>query len=196
MGKNIKARNQIHKTKKELRVEIQNKRKQLTKEEIKVFSSQICNALCQHEIYKNSTSVLIYLPIDNEVETNNIIEQMQIDNKKIFAPRVLDFDKGEMEFYQIKKGTEYIVSDKDILEPIPSDFMYMQTENTLCITPGLVFDKNKNRIGYGKGFYDRFFERVSCAKIGLCYDFQIVEQVPISVNDKKMDVIISERRII
>lgn len=196
MERNIRASKEINSVKRQLRERILERRKLLTRDEIGACSSQICKALFQQEYYKKATSVLIYISFDKEVDTEKLIKQMKLDHKKIYAPRIIDFDKGEMDFFQITDKTRFDISNKNIMEPMQSESFYKQTEHTLCITPGIAFDQNKNRIGYGKGFYDRFFERISCDKIAICYDFQIVDHVPSAVNDKKMDMIISERRII
>jgi 5-formyltetrahydrofolate cyclo-ligase len=73
---------------------------------------------------------------------------------------------------------------------------YIPVKDTLCVTPGVAFDMEKHRLGYGKGFYDRFLKVTPCKTIAICFDFQIQKTIPYTDLDQKMDIIISERRII
>ena len=66
----------------------------------------------------------------------------------------------------------------------------------LIIVPGLVFDEKSNRIGYGKGYYDKFLSKINCYKVGLSFDFQIKKEIPFEKHDEKLNCIISEKRIL
>lgn len=191
-----KEKNRIYRDKSELRNEILRKRNQLSRNQIKEYSEKITNTLLLQNVYKEATSVLVFLSYGSEVDTSTMIEKMWKDGKKVFAPRILDFDHSVMEFYQIFIDSKLEMSSKQILEPHKSNRIYKQVDHTLCITPGTIFDVDKNRIGYGKGFYDRYFYKMQCEKIGICYDLQILDKIPTTENDRKLNMIISERRIV
>lgn len=196
MGKNIREKNLIQNKKVELRKDILHLRNQLNEIEIKSYSEEISKTIRLQNEYLKATSVLVFLSYNSEVNTEGFIKKMIADHKKVYAPKIVDFKKGKMEFYRIYDNSIYDISKQGIKEPKITSEKYLSCKDTLCITPGTVFDLNRNRIGYGKGFYDRYFKKVTCEKIGICFDFQIVENLPTTLDDVKLDKVISERRIV
>lgn len=152
--------------------------------------------LISFDEYKRAKTVLIYVSLDDEVKTDNIINQAMLDKKQIAVPFCRD-NIGNMDFYiinslsQLEKG-RFNVREPKIYEcEILKDF-----SNSVIIVPGLLFDKKGYRLGFGKGYYDRFLKNYKGKSIGLCYDEMIASEVPISEYDKKVDYIITQSNIL
>ena len=118
------------------------------------------------------------------------------DKKQIAVPKIIN---NRLEFIWIDNQSSYETSTIGINEPIEEKVVSKaeleSMSEILMIVPGLAFDKNKNRIGYGKGYYDAYFlenESIPFTKIGITYDFQIIENIIPSYNDVKIDEIISQ----
>ncbi len=173
------------------------KRLAMNVDDVAKKSSRISQHFFQSSHYKNSTSIMTYVSFKNEVDTHSIIKKMIEDNKTVSVPycipntRLLsachietmdDLEKG---FYGLlePKDTNKIVNPKDI---------------DIVLVPGVVFDKNKNRIGHGAGYYDRFLSSLDTKtlKIALAYYYQIVDLLPTEKHDIPMDYIITESGII
>ena len=113
---------------------------------------------------KNSDLILVYLSLPNEVDTQPTINYF-INSKPIAVPKITD---SNMDFYFINPQTKFQSNQFGILEPINSQKV-SNFQNAVCLTPGLCFDKNGNRLGYGRGFYDKFLNQNNIYSIGLCY---------------------------
>lgn len=185
--------------KKTLRQEIMRKRSRLSKEEIMEKSTEIKNKLFQLEEFKAANFIFSFISFEDEIYTHNIIKESLAMNKRIGVPitvdkprkllvsEIKDFNKElEIGYYNIlapKKEFERIVAPSVI---------------DLVLVPGLAFDKEGYRTGYGGGYYDRFFaiSNKNMVKVGLCFDLQIVTEVPKDPYDIPVDYIITEDRII
>jgi len=173
------------------------KRKQLSLQEAGEKSSIIENLLLQQEEFKNADKIFIYYSVRNEVNTLNIIEKSLSMGKVTALPVV---KKGnEMDFFKIESLSSLKKGALNIPEPRESAEKIFPDGGTLIVAPGTVFDRLKNRIGMGKGFYDRYFRKyadINFKKIGLCYDFQIVDKLPCEIHDVPLNKIISEKGVI
>ena len=181
--------------KKILRKELTDKRNSLSAREVKQRSGIICYHVLQSEIYKNSKGVCVYQAFRNEVICDDIIEQAYSDGKKVYVP-VVDADSKTMEFYEINEDTEWTEDSYGIKEPVIKDGMVKLSpeDNVVVIMPGLVFDKNRHRIGYGGGYYDKYLSDNKVYKtMALCYTFQVVDdELPCDDNDVLPDYIVTE----
>lgn len=169
-------------------------RNQLSDNDIIKFSRIINKKIINSKEFKNAKCIGIYYPIGSEVQTFDIIRESLKMNKKIGLPRVINsqiikfyliIEKslGQIKLTKEKYGV-MVNSDSNIdLQPID-----------LLLIPGVAFDKYCNRIGYGKGFYDKYIETTNPAnKIGLAFQKQIVENIPINKHDKNLDLIVTEK---
>ena len=194
MEKNL---NQINQNKSVLRNKILKKRNNLSESEIEKHSKKIAEIMFNEEAYQCATHILLFLSFGTEINTSYILNHALKNGKKVYAPTIIDFQTSYMEFYEITKNSLLVCSAKGIREPeIKKEYIYIPQNRTLCITPGIVFDEQRNRIGYGKGFYDLFFKTYSYDNIAICFDFQILKSFSTTYMDKSVDKIISERRII
>jgi 5-formyltetrahydrofolate cyclo-ligase len=135
--------------------------------------------------FMNAKSVLMYWSMPDELPTHNFIVKWSA-KKQMLLPMV----KGdEMLIKPFISTDELRKSDMGIWEPEAQREYLRQID--LVIVPGIAFDKSKNRLGRGKGYYDRYFNNKSITKIGVCYDFQLLEVIPTEPFDVCMDKIIT-----
>lgn len=153
-------------------------------EQAKMKSAQICKKIIKCSYYKNAKSVMMYFPIKGEVLTDKIIKNALENDKILLAPKVMG-DKMVPVIFNLssplRKGSF------GVTEPLGEIY---EGKIDLVIVPALAFDKSLNRIGFGKGYYDKFLKDKKCVKIGIGYDFQIVDKIPSSEHDVPMDILI------
>ncbi len=178
-------------TKSEIRKFIIEKRKKLSKKEIYEKSSIVGEEFLKSEYYKNSRVIMSYVSIKNEVDTGYINGKILIDGKKLILPKT-DMETNNIIPLEIKNINELIEGRYGILEPEDNEKNIIDLENIdIVIVPAVAFDKEGYRIGFGKGYYDRFLKEYEGIKIGIAYDFQIIDRVPIESHDMKVDFIIT-----
>lgn len=175
------------------------KRREMNIDEVTVKSGKIIDLILNLQQYQSTEFFLAYSSIQNEVDLSNLIEKAIIDNKKVFLPRVHGED---IKFYKINTVEEYRalskgsfdISEPDIKENNLFDNIYDIEAKGIIFVPGIAFTKKGQRIGFGKGFYDRFLSGYkSLYKIGICYDWQICEDFQSDIYDINMDMIITEK---
>ena len=177
--------------KKELREKIMAKRDRLSKNEINKYNENIYTKVIESEYYKNSKCIFIFVSYKSEVNTHKIIKKALEDNKRVCVPKIISLKDG-MEAIEIRNFSELKIGKKGILEPESFSFKIDPKKIDIVFTPGLAFDNNGGRLGYGGGFYDKFFKRLKedTPKIGLAYSFQIVDLVPMYEWDIRINDII------
>lgn len=183
-------------TKKDIRSQYIKKRDALSQEEVNVKSDKILYQLFNLTEYKDAKYILLYADYHNEVATNKIFEDARQRGKKIYFPKVFG---QEMEFYAVDSLEELRFGYKGIREPQENPikrFFYKKQDTTIMIVPGVAFDMKGYRVGYGKGYYDKYLsEKKMISTFALAYAFQILEHVPSDAHDIKMDKIITEELV-
>lgn len=182
--------------KKLLRKEMRARRKSLTEFERENFSNEITEKFLAQEIYKTSEIIMAYVSMAEEVQLQKIFTDA-FNQKKILAIPLI-IGKGEMLAVEVPNFDALEIGEFGILTVRKDLRKIIAPEKINCIiVPGAAFDLNFNRLGLGGGYYDKFLPRaVNAKKIALAYDFQIVENVPTESHDFKVDMIITEKRII
>lgn len=144
-------------------------------------------------VYQKVSAVLCYVSFGSEADTKALLRQSLLDGKSVFVPRCRAAD-GEMDFYRIDSMDELSPGKFGILEPpaLP-ERRFQRAENALCFVPGLAFTRSGKRLGYGKGYYDTFLNRIPVCTVGLCYDFQLIEDLPTEEHDKPVSYICTDR---
>ena len=171
--------------KKELRTQIKALKKQHSKEQLMEQSEKILAKLEQHPDFVKSHKIMLYSALPDEVQTQAFLEKWHL-KKQIILPTVVGDDIIPVEF---GKDTTFAVGDFNILEPQNQPY---KGDFDLIVVPGVAFDRNGNRIGRGKGYYDRFLCRhLNVKRIGICFDFQLVDEVPAEPFDIRMDEVIT-----
>lgn len=175
--------------KNELRIKYKNIRKEIFNKENK--SLIITNKVINNPKYKSSKTIAIYMNNEDEVITKYLIEDCFKQNKKVCLPKVEG--PNQMNFYYINPNEKLILSKYNILEPNNNQIVNKK-DIELMIIPGICFDKDNNRIGYGKGYYDYYLNEINPYKLGICFkeQFLINETINSSENDIKMDKVITD----
>lgn len=144
--------------------------------------------------FQKARTVFCYLSTAQEVGTGLIVRQVLQQNKTLAVPRCIS--RGEMLFYSVSDTACLARGCFGIMEPDPSrcspvtDFA-----DSICITPALCYDKQGYRVGYGAGYYDRFFLSYTGAKVGIIYSRYIVEKIAHEPCDLPVDIVLSEKGI-
>ncbi len=154
-------------------------------------SNRITQKLLSLPEIKVSKYILLYYPHKNEVNTLPVIQKLLKEGKSVLLPKVQGKDIIPIKInnlFQLKKGYAGIKEPEgEAVSPEKID---------VVIVPGVAFDRKGHRLGYGKGYYDRFLLKTKAKKIGLAYDFQIVQEIPAEEHDVPLDLIITPTQII
>lgn len=175
------------------------KRSKLTAEEAKEKSISIIGKLKELDCFKEASVILAYTSIRNEVDTSKFIKDCLNRGRMLCLPMVLKNER-KFEIYKINDlNRDLHTGCYGINEPIPIIQNKLSPRDIeLVVVPGIGFDIEKNRLGYGKGYYDRFLTELcpKAIKIGLTYDSLILTKLPTGKYDIKMDIIVTEKRVI
>lgn len=184
--------------KSELRKEILTVRDSLSTEEIIDKSLKIKNRLINTSMYTEANHIFTFLSFNKEVMTKPIIDDCMQKNKQVYIP-LCNTQIKEIVLCKFEGWDKLKPSKFGILEPMREHVRIVNRSILdMVIVPGAVFDRKGNRIGYGAGYYDRFFHTLKkdIVKIGICYAFQIVDEIIPSEYDVPMDYIITEDEVI
>jgi len=187
--------------KKVLRKEILTERKNINTVKKEEMDNKILDRFYKSEYYRKAKKIFIYVSFDSEIDTKRIINKALMDNKKIYVPRT-EFKTRLMDAVEVTSLDNLIESEYGILEPSIKDPHINPNELDLIVVPGVAFDRQGARMGYGAGFYDRYFEKINkdnskaVIKLALAYDFQIIDKVPMNDRDIPVSCIITESTFI
>lgn len=194
----MKTDSDIELSKKNLRKRIISLRDSVSRNLRDIKSRIIALKLFESEYYKNAGCILLFYSFGSEVDTRPVIDNALSDNKRIILPRIKD--KNIIETYFVTNPEKELQSGYfGIMEPVPERCKKASPgEADLALIPGVCFDRKLNRLGYGGGFYDRLIPELNkeVLKISLCFDMQVIENVPVSDYDMKIDMIITEKEIL
>ena len=173
--------------KKELRRTIREQKRAMTEAEICSRSAQLCKKFLASQAYQNAKSIYGYLPYNQEVRTVPMLEQALRDGKRVAVPKVYG---EEMKFLWLSDLTLVEKGYAGIPEPI-ADAPIADDETALVLMPGLAFDPQGHRIGYGGGFYDKFLaQEPNHPTLALCYEFQMLPRLETEEHDIPVDYVI------
>ena len=185
--------------KKEIRRQILKIRNGMSETERQEKSEQIMKMLKRQEEYQNSKLLFFYASFGSEVMTRAFLREAFSEGKRIALPRAFLFEgEPRMEFYEIMENSRLIVGYKGIPEPnvMSEDVHKIEEPPDLMLMPGVAFDKERTRIGYGMGFYDRYLkQRPGIRTIAVAYACQVVESISASPYDYRPDRLLTEERI-
>ncbi|MCR5792325.1 MAG: 5-formyltetrahydrofolate cyclo-ligase [Lachnospiraceae bacterium] len=153
------------------------------------------NFIPEQTCYKNAENILVYVSYNSEFPTRQLIEDSIACGKRVYVPKVEG--KRHMEFYEIKRLNDLVEGYQGILEPTGNEPVFdPATQSAVMFVPGLAFCKNTSlgiyRIGYGGGYYDTYLKKTVRDRvftIGIGYDFQIVDKLPLEEHDETIDTI-------
>ncbi|MCA1803469.1 MAG: 5-formyltetrahydrofolate cyclo-ligase [Rhodothermaceae bacterium] len=183
-------------SKEEIRKKAKTYRSGLDTGEVERISRLIALTVLQSELYRNAEHILSYVPIveNREIDTNRINHQILRDGKVLVLPRMAE-SSNHLELVKTSDLNMMYKNSLNILEPIGNQYINIRVIN-LILVPMLAGDCQLNRLGYGKGYYDRLLERFTGKSCGLLYDECLYERIPAESYDFPLDHIITEKRII
>ena len=167
------------------------KRRALTAAEAAEKSEAICEKLFNLKEFNTGGTAALYMSSFNEPQTDAVIKRLRYEGRRAAVP-VTDTQSGTLTHAEITENTRkgaYGI-------PEPAEIVPINIEETeIILVPGLAFDKTGARMGFGKGYYDKLLGTSKAIKIGLCYDFQLLDKIPSEPHDVPMDIIITEKRV-
>jgi 5,10-methenyltetrahydrofolate synthetase len=178
-------------TKKELRLLIKRLKNEQDKKNWENISDAIFAQIEQTEAFKKSSSILSYWSMSDEVITHKAVERWT-KYKRVYLPLIKGNDLELVKFEGIENMKPEPVFG--ILEPTSNEKAEIR-EIDLVIVPGVAFDASCNRMGRGKGYYDRLLSESAATKIGVAFNFQIVDKVPVNPHDVTLDMVVTEASI-
>ena len=178
--------------KNEYREKYRKEREKLSAEEKSLLESRISAVLSSTMVYKCCSQILLYASMTDEISTWDIAKKALADGKKLLYPKCEG--DHEMNFYYVSSPDELTPGMFGIPEPSDKE-LYRPANGDICIVPGLAYDKFGYRLGYGRGFYDRFLSEFGGVTVGLCYSSFIESGLPRGKYDIKTDVLLTEKGV-
>ncbi|MBR4180500.1 MAG: 5-formyltetrahydrofolate cyclo-ligase [Treponema sp.] len=190
-------------SKQELRKSIKSLCEQ-NKDNLAAQSKQICELILASPQYKDAEQIFAYMALADEVDLGEVIRSALRDGKKVALPKIMDFEKGVMQFFYLDTvqtlNSQTQAGTLGISEPDPkllqaADANTLKDSSILILVPGRAFTKEGDRLGRGKGFYDRFLAddllrgARDAVMAGVCFDFQIKKSLPVDDRDIRMNLV-------
>lgn len=189
--------NTIKNKKNDIRAQYREKRLQLSPDVKKSLDAAICRAFVALATYRFNDTLLAYYPLEHEIDCRPIIEDALARGKKVALPRCTE-KNGIMEFHYVKSLDNIEKGIFGLMEPSPilETYSWSEKSSAIMIVPGLVYDTTGCRIGYGKGYYDRYSGIYKGIKAGLCYsNFISPYRLPRGRFDMAVDFIVTEKGV-
>ncbi len=179
--------------KKILRSDMLALRNHMTKEDVEYKSKEIFGNILQSKIILQFNDIMLYYPINNEVDLRYLFLPLKELKKNIWLPVV----SGKNMIFHLYENEQSLKPGAfGIPEPKSSVIYKGKEESCLVFMPGLAFTESRDRLGYGGGYYDRFLANRKCYTVAVAFDTQIVKQIPNETHDKRPDMIITDKRTI
>ncbi|MDR0884640.1 MAG: 5-formyltetrahydrofolate cyclo-ligase [Oscillospiraceae bacterium] len=185
----------IRQEKNEVRAQCKRWRSRLSPEDKAGLDARIARRVSELWAFREADALFCYVSGAHEVDTRALLAQAWAAGKTVAAPRCVD-GTHEMQFLRIEREEDLEPGSFGVLEPKAHCPPVQQTAQSLCIVPGLGFDNSGARLGFGKGYYDRFVASFPGTLVGLCYEGCIRARIPTGRYDQKIPVIITEKRVI
>ena len=157
--------------------------------EVAESSAMVGEKLLREIKSQDVKDILCYYPLGNEVDLLDLYKILLQDGYNLYFPVTY---RDAIRFYKVRNLTDFTVGTFNVHEPDDRRYEFRDKE-AIVITPGLAFDKHNNRIGYGKGYYDRFLRHyTSTTPIGVCYKFQLVDELDVTSYDVPVKKVITD----
>ncbi len=184
-------------SKRTLRGSATSRRDSLLSTDCLTLSQSVQSRVLESSWYHNASAIALYSAVQNEVCTDDIRDDALRVGKRLFYPRLTKSYDGD--FVLVQSIDDMIAGPSGIPEPSGKEILNARIEHGLLIlVPGISFDREGNRLGRGKGWYDRMLHRIgaNAISVGLAYEFQIVDQIPVEPWDQSVNYIVTENEII
>lgn len=182
--------------KKELRQQLRHDISEISPAKIEELSHKACQLLFEQTEFKKAETVMVFLSMAGEIDTSPIVLRCWQDRKRVLAPKV-SWNQRRMLPVEIRSLTDdLMVTGMGIREPI-SGIPFPISLLDMVIVPGMGFDGKGNRLGRGRGFYDRFlahpeFKGIAC---GLAFEQQFVKEIPVGPLDRNVDMLVTDKKV-
>lgn len=185
--------NSVHVRKQALRKIIQTTKRSYSEKELSSFSVTAMQRLEATTLFREAQCIALYYPLWGEVDTSSLLERWY-QQKCLLLPVVVDDD---LIFRKYNGKSSMQVGEYGILEPIDINSKAALPAMDLIVVPGIAFDKQLNRMGRGRGFYDKLLNsETQSVKLGLCFDFQLKEIIPVEPFDVSMDLVVTDQQVL
>ena len=184
----------IKEYKQSLRKSCREKRENLSADIKRGLDLKIAENVKRLKEYPVAKTLLIYMSTPIEVDTKNIILNAWADGKKVAVPRCIDGTR-DMEFHYIKSFDDVTPGSFSVLEPNEESPIVTDFSGCLMIVPGMQFDMNGYRIGYGKGYYDRYMTRFTGVSVGICYSDELKPFMYHGKYDRAVNIVLTDLKI-
>ena len=180
--------------KQDLRARSKERRRNMASDEKQLLDKAVADNVRRLKEYRPAKTILIYMSTPIEVDTVGIIKNAWEDGKRVAVPRCIP-DTRDMEFHYIDSLDSLSVGTFSVLEPDPSLPIVTDFSGCLMIVPGMHFDMKGYRIGYGKGYYDRYMVRFTGISAGICYSGELKPFLYHGRYDRHVDIVVTDKRI-
>ena len=182
-------------SKKKLRDACRYARAKLPPEEKKARDEAICSLIAQSPEFRRAKKVFLYVPMAGEIDLIPLAKRCRREGKTIAFP-VTEVGSDRLTFRALRQGDKLAAGAYGIPEPPANAPICMADRHTLCILPGLCYDRSGNRLGQGKGCYDRFLASFAGTAMGVVWEELLFETIPTEAHDLPVKVLVTEREIL
>ncbi len=180
------------KSKQEFRRALKERRAGISPEQHRAWDRAIVERIVASEEFRAAETILVYAPMEGEINLLPLVRVAWRVGKRVAFPRC-DKATTTMQFYTLAEGEQLVEGAYGIPEPPESAPLCVPDAHTLCILPALTFDPTGARLGYGKGYYDRFLEGFEGVSVGAVYEIMRVREVPTEPHDRTVSLVFTER---
>lgn len=186
--------NSIKTIKNDIRLRLLEQRQNIPESEKRAAEEQIINTISSLASFRFAKTLLLYYPIRNELDITPLIEISAKLGKKAALP-ISNKDEPEMDFFYISSKSELVKGAFGIMEPKKDAEKYIpeNSDSAICIIPAVAYDTSGHRLGYGKGYYDRFLTRFHGTRLGICMSDMLLNELPHGKYDIPVNAIITEK---
>ncbi len=181
--------------KKRLRKEILALRKRLPLETRHILSKNIIEIFIKTTWFLKARTIFLYVSFGTEIDTRDLIGRALLGGKRVALPRT-NLRQRILTFHRLYTLGELVPGPYGILEPPERNPVVHPEEADLVVVPGVAFDPQGGRLGYGGGFYDRLLSQTKAPRVALAFALQIVPRVPREPHDLRVDYLITEKGIL
>ena len=179
-------------TREEIRSEVRKKRKAVSGIQVAEMSLRICEKIVALPEYIRAKRVLCYAAMPDEVQTKGILWAIAHSGRELYLPVVRK--GGGMDAVRVTEDTVMKPDPMGVEAPVSDDILPPEALD-LVLVPGIAFDRAGNRLGFGKGYFDRFLTRCRCPMVGLAYELQLVDAIQATPHDVPMSKIVTESAV-
>ena len=164
-------------------------RKAMDPLEKKAREKRLCDGLTDILSDLSFRDILCYYPLPHEIDLLEAYKKWEEDERKLFFPVT---GENDISFFAPRSLHDFSEGRMHVMEPVSRDEPFVFREKALCIVPGLAFTREGMRLGYGKGYYDRFISKnPNIVTLGVCFEEQVFDELPCDINDMQLNFVIS-----